>query len=146
MDAVKNGFTLAELLVTIMIIAILSAVSMSGMKGYRERNNFNTSAEQVRDEVLKAQNLSLAPGENVNYEVTDYSFNIFADGSYAITDSGGTKINEGKATGINAEPAATKFYVGTGAADVVSFRVMDAQNPAIFRTISVSSTGIVELQ
>lgn len=58
----KKAFTLVELLVTISIIGIMSAVSFPALKNYQNRaKNLETTTQLTKDAILATQNLAFAP-------------------------------------------------------------------------------------
>ena len=81
----KNGFTLIEMIVVISILAIMVAVSIPAYRSYGRRNELRNAAQQVRQALVEAQNMALAPkagvkGYGVHFQAKKYF--VFADKNF----------------------------------------------------------------
>ncbi len=59
----KKGFTLAELLIVVSIISIMSAASIPGFRGYIRSQNVKQSLEQVKSDLRSVQTKAMAGTE-----------------------------------------------------------------------------------
>jgi len=149
----RKGFTLIEMLVTIIIIGIITSVSVVSLRKYKSRSYFNEAVTQIYGEVQKAQSLSIAPRKE---NVESYTLLLESDGSYRILENkvdpiSQETIDSGKARGVLLEGCAPECSVtfGTnGSADSVGqLKISDASVNSDFtpKLITVTSAGSVEI-
>jgi prepilin-type N-terminal cleavage/methylation domain-containing protein len=100
----NKGFTLAELMIVIAIIGILSAVSLYGWRGYQDNVNLRTAAGDVATDM--AETKQRAVSEGVQYRIT---FNTAAN-NYIIEQ--GTSSGTPYTTVQTKSP--TAFGAGSG--------------------------------
>ena len=66
----KKAFTLIEALVVVGILIILLIMSIPAYRSYSKRNELRNAAEKIRQAIIEAQNMALAPkdsGEQLQY-------------------------------------------------------------------------------
>lgn len=66
----KKAFTLIEVLVVVGILTILLIMSIPTYRSYNKRNELRNTAEKVRQAIIEAQNMALAPkdsGQQLQY-------------------------------------------------------------------------------
>lgn len=89
------GFTTAELLVVIFIIAILAALVLAGFRSYQKQNELKAASEQLANDIRRAQSMTQAGLENEilgrfpeagygieldsSFPVSTYSLNAYSD-------------------------------------------------------------------
>ncbi|MEW5820083.1 MAG: prepilin-type N-terminal cleavage/methylation domain-containing protein [Cyanobacteriota bacterium] len=81
----KNGFTLLELLVTILIIGIVVGISTLPALTLVAKNKLNNAATSVKQMVQEAQSYATTKSTNINL--------IFSDSSISIQTEDGTDLN-----------------------------------------------------
>ena len=105
----KKGFTLAELLVVVAIIAVLVAVSIPIFSAQTKKANFATNQANAR--AAKAAAVTMVLGNGATGDQT-IKYTI-ADGSYTVVDSTKIPTDGVKAADPNLDPAT--WAVGTPA-------------------------------
>ncbi len=85
----NKGFTLAELMVSIFIIALVSAVSIANYHSAKQTGELNVTAQKLASDIRMAQNYALglsefngsvpAGGWGVNIAKSDNKYTIFVD-------------------------------------------------------------------
>lgn len=80
----KAGFTTAELMITIAIIAILSAIAVPNMIGWRERGKLRGAAENLRGDLQWAKIRAIRDHDDVSV--------LFDTGAYEINNAAGNTI------------------------------------------------------
>lgn len=146
----KKGFTLIEMLVTIIIITIITAISASSFKNYKSRTYFNDAVSQVHGEVLKAQSLAMSPSEvgieSYTLTITDNEYTIMANNGTDPLDSGTINRN----VSLSPNPTTITFEVGTGVVSEgnINITVSDVNPSSGFspKIITISAAGSVELR
>jgi len=75
----QDGFTLAELLLVVSIIAIMSAASIPGFRGYIRNQNLKQSVEQVKSDLRSVQTKAMAgSGADSNPDLSYWGITFFA--------------------------------------------------------------------
>lgn len=73
----SKGFTLIEILVTIVIVGIILTASIPAFRNYRFRNELSQAAQMVQSSVYETRNLALAPQadkqEDTGYYVIEFN-------------------------------------------------------------------------
>lgn len=152
----KKAFTLIEMLVTIIIIAIVTAASVMGLMRYKSRTYFDDAVSQVHGEVLKAQSLAMSPGDT---DAASYVLTINTDKTYRINmikkSDGlpGDDLDSGRISNkVTLTPSSltVTFQAGTGVVTQgnIDITIADANPESEFidKTISITAAGSVELQ
>lgn len=147
----KKGFTLIEMLVTIIIIGIISATSVVSLKQYRGRSYFNEAVAQVHGEVLKAQSLAMASSKE---NIANYTLSFTGEGNYEIKEvADGTEtsvVDSGKINGValsQCEPTCVFVFRTNNTADSHSVTITDLNTSSGFKPkiITVNEAGSVEI-
>lgn len=151
----KKGFTLVELLVTLAIITMITGVSVTSFKSYKQRTYFDNAVSTIHGEVMKAQSLSLAPSENC---VSQYIFASTSQTTYEVrarydTDCDPNKdtdkrLDSGSVQGVKMSPNQIEipFNVKGGGSGGGMVTIKDDQNKFPQKNIVVSPTGLIELK
>ncbi|MFZ2414740.1 MAG: type II secretion system protein [Minisyncoccia bacterium] len=105
MSKSQRGFTLVELLVTISMMAIITAGVFSYSRNSENRNNLNRAKERLMFEIQRAESLAMSNSQNPTDTRTDkgkwiqWGVAINDGGSYRIESrtcpSGATDIDKG---------------------------------------------------
>lgn len=85
-----NGFTLIEVLLSIVLIATLAAISVPVYQSFQTRNDLDIAATTVTQSLRRAQVLSQAVERDSSWglKVTDENITIFKGTSFDARDSG----------------------------------------------------------
>lgn len=85
----KKGFTLIELLLSVALIGILVGFSVPVFRGVKDRNDIDTTANIIVHNLRRAQTLSQAVDEDINWGVnlTNTVITLFKGINYANRDS-----------------------------------------------------------
>lgn len=112
----KKGFTLAELLVVVAIIAILVAVSIPIFAGKLNQAKKSTDAANVRaakaavvSEYLQNENLDTTSTVKYEYDAENGTVKIYNGGSPSVKGYGQSSTNKGKVILVTVAPG-----TGTG--------------------------------
>jgi prepilin-type N-terminal cleavage/methylation domain-containing protein len=79
-----QGVTLFELLVTITLIGILSAIVFPGLQGILERNQFNSTKDDILQSISVARNRALANDQGGASGETDCSWDGTPNSGYQV--------------------------------------------------------------
>ncbi len=73
----RAGFTLAEMLVTVAIISLISTMVVAGYRSGQKRYTLQAATQQTIADLRRAQNIALAPSIQSNYQPgVGISFNL----------------------------------------------------------------------
>lgn len=152
MKSVK-GFTLVELMVTVVVLAILIAIAVPGLRGFIDGSSARAQANQYRDMLTYARSEAINKGAPVRVKP-------LADGSWVVGT--GDPANCSAATALRCFPApradmntATDIPAagivfntqgqirGSAPGDTVSITVKFAKHCESSRVISVNGIGRV---
>lgn len=151
-----RGFTLMELLITIMIVSILSAVAVPAMREFSVRANVSSNTNDIVVALALARSEAVKRGRNVSVIATGGSW---TNGWTVETTVGGEVLSRheavtadyrvlGAATGAGAENDRV-IFTATGALSVATgydfsvCRPTFAPGDAQSRRIVVAATGMV---
>lgn len=135
----QNGFTLVELMIGVVILAILASVAMPSFSTWLNNMQIRNAAESILNGLQRAR--SEAVGRN-----TDVEFVLSADSSWVVKVVGGAEIetraaNEGsKSVSVTATPAGTTTVTYNNFGILVSLNPEDGSVP--FTRIDVDSTTL----
>lgn len=89
------GFTLLELMITVVVIGILATFALPSFREFIERSNVRSSAESV----LNALQLARAEAVRRNEQITFTLGSGTGATSWKVADSAGTTIQESRSSG-----------------------------------------------
>lgn len=155
----QNGFTLLEVILTLAILSIISAIGFSYLGGFKSGADIEETANQIVGKLREAQGKAMAGEDNQRWGVHFYNDNTDASLSYYEIFSGNDYVS-----GIIME----RIYLTSLAADVIfdmpsvgqSIDIIfskitgaptSAQNIVISlqgatKTISVETSGRIKIQ
>ena len=125
--AFKNpGFTLVELLVSVSILAVLTAVTIPNFNNFIRSQNLKQSQEQIKNGIRDTQIRAMAGVDSTNYSYwvfrassggTTFNIGKSADttscGSITVVDT--SAVLPGDATlGVSSSPACIYYAMGSG--------------------------------
>ncbi len=160
----KKGFSLAEILVSISIIGILSGISIEGFMTARDRARLEEDVAKVVQSIRKAQNSALAPSRSetrvpITQKLCSIGVNINASNKtiqsiYKTTDllipnqCSDTNYNYGVATKLN--------YATINSSKAITFDIPFAEREStdsitlsldgVIKTITVTNTGLIKVE
>jgi prepilin-type N-terminal cleavage/methylation domain-containing protein len=105
----KFGFTLIELLITLFITVLLVTLFIPYQRQFAKKNDLNTSMQQMKEEIFKAQSLAFAPASGNNY----YRFVFYPNDnpiSYQVLAGNSSSLDDP----LNFQPNSTEKVIENG--------------------------------
>lgn len=141
-----TGFTLLELMITVVIVGILATIALPSFREFIDRSNVRSSAESV----LNALQLTRAEAVRRNELITFTLGSGTGATSWQVTDSAGNVIQQSRSSGegsaavtVVKTPVAATNLVFNGFGRVVGAGGLDT---IVFGSAGVSLTVQVEIQ
>ncbi|MBI2573817.1 MAG: hypothetical protein HYV78_00250 [Candidatus Wildermuthbacteria bacterium] len=170
-----KGFMLAELLVTLAIISLVSAIVIPNWRSGEQTLSLDRSVHQLAQDVRGVIEIALkakpyqcaAPGALSGYGAyfsldTPSSFLFFADcNNNQRYDAGAdfiantfslekgmqiSEINPGSPASVVFIPPAPKVFISPGEAAALQVAIAASGNPASARSIIINSRGVVDIE
>ena len=145
----RRGFSFIELVVTIAIIALATAISMPSLLTYWRAATVRAAAEELVAGLNRGRQIAIARGRNVCVEVVDsqYRYRIPACASDPWTGPGTSAdgfftLANGVTLTKNANPVFD--YLGTATPGAATFTVTHPQGGATLKVV-VSVSGRVQI-
>jgi len=142
----STGFTLVELMITVVIVGILATIALPSFREFIERSNVRSSAESV----LNALQLARAEAVRRNEQVTFTLGSGTGATSWQVTDAAGNVVQQSRSSGEgSATVTATEAPVGATTMVFNGFgRVVGAGglSTIVFGSAGTSLTVQVEIQ
>ena len=140
----KRGLTIIEIIISLGLIALIIGIGAPLYQNFYNKNNLNTAANSIAQNLKRAQALASASDEDSNWGIYIQNGNIviFKGLSYATRDFScdeETKISEGISLGGLNEIVFSKFSgfpQTTGSINLIS-----PNNDA--KTITINEKGII---
>lgn len=148
---IKNGFTLLEILVSIAIITLLTAIGWNTLSRFRQTVDLNRSAEAGISSLNDARSRTLSSVDSSQYGVhfqTD-SVVLFKGTSYATSNPdnveflvpGTVQISSISLTGGGSDVLFARLTGATNQSGTITFRL--SANTAETRMITILSSGVI---
>lgn len=107
-----TGLTITELMVVIAIIAIIGALAVPNMRGWREKSKFNGVVENLRGDLELAKIMAVRENVFVAVQFSTDGYQVFTDNgpSAGILDAGERMISDRVLpTGVSIDLVLTDF-------------------------------------
>lgn len=79
----SKGFTLVELMVTVGIVVLMASLALPNLADFKKQQGLKRTALELRNKILEAQSLSLAPRRD-DVGLSGYAFGFSSAGEYGI--------------------------------------------------------------
>ncbi len=149
-----KGFSLVEIVVTLGILAIVSAIVLSSLSSNTDREALAKNADAAASVLTEARSLTISSKSASNYGVrlTSVGPTLFTGTTYNASASSNRSL------ALNARVSITNISLTGGGSDVVfskltgntsqngTFRVALVSNPSVYKTVTIYKTGLVEVQ
>ncbi len=150
----SKGFSLVEILVTLSILAVVSAIILSSLSTNTDREALNKNTDAVASVFAEARSLTTSSKNASNYGVR-----LVSTGPILFK---GTTYTAGASTNVplllNSRVVITNILLTGGGSDVIfsklngnttqtgSFRVSSVSDATKYKTVVIHKTGLVEIQ
>lgn len=129
-ETMKNGFTLIELLVTVSIIMLMLAIGLPYFRDFEKRGQLDEAAQIVKDGILEAKALSLAPAQGKQEGADAYAVSFTANqDEFEISECkpalGGTDCTYNSKT--KNLPAGVEISSVTGDSAIIAFSITEPE-------------------
>jgi type IV fimbrial biogenesis protein FimT len=91
----NRGFTLIELMVTIVIVGVLASIALPSFSEFIKRGQVRTAAESVQNGLQLARGEAVRRNEKITFTLGASS----GQTSWVVTDSSGSEIQKSRASG-----------------------------------------------
>lgn len=149
-----KGFSLVEIIVTLGILGIVSAIVLSSLSSNTDREALAKNADAAASVLTEARSLTISAKGASGYGVRLASVGptIFTGTTYVSDSSSNRQL------ALNGRVSITNISLTGGGNDVVfnkltgnttqngTFRVTLISNPSMYKTVTVYKTGLVEVQ
>ncbi len=151
---VGRGFSLIEIVITLAVMAIISAISLSALSSSTDNEVLNKATDSVVSVFAESRSLTISAKNASNFGVhlTSTGPIIFKGNSYNASATSNIPLL------LNSRVSINTISLVDGSTDVVfdrftgntsnngTFRVVLVSNPSKYKTVTVYKTGIVEVQ
>ncbi len=134
----RRGFSLAEMLVAIVVFVILAAIAVPQFIAFRSKNRLNGAARQIYSELMWAR--SKAVNDNISYVVT-FPTNQTMQIAGSTTKTVDIQTNYSDVT--LSSSASTITFSSRGTTDVAP--TITLTNPGGTKTVTVRITGTASI-
>jgi len=133
----RNGFTLSELMVVIIIIGLMSAVTAPPLFRYMQSNRLQTSTDRMVADLQYARSLAISNGQILRFSATE--------AGYTLTDpTDGRLLREKNFDhGMALDAAVSVDFFPWGTANAANLEI---SNKSGMNQIAILPTGVVEVQ
>ncbi len=147
----SHGFTLLEILVTMSILLIITAVSMKGIAQYAHRQTYQTAVERIRSDFMETREKTLASYNDTVYGmyVGTTTIEFFKGATPVVGSSSNTFIDLSK-YGVTATPSFKngiryiKFARLTGAASATGTLKISDTHSSASTTLTIFTSGLIQ--
>ncbi len=153
----EAGFSLIELMVTILVLGILLSLAALSYAGITRESSLSSAGKQVEGAMKRAQ--TAASQENVTYTLIFYSNTDAHPNTYAFWRTGAAAPEQNKSVpgeksdsgyirmenGVTMPTQTTVTFTPAGTTMTVTPATVTVQMNGENRTVSISSTGIITL-
>ncbi|BBO80104.1 pre-pilin like leader sequence [Desulfosarcina ovata subsp. sediminis] len=91
----QSGFTLLELIIAVAIFAVLSAIAIPNMIGWRNNSKFNGAVNTLTGDLAVAKQSAVRENSSVAVESTAEGYRIFIDDGSGSVDGDGDGLLDG---------------------------------------------------
>jgi prepilin-type N-terminal cleavage/methylation domain-containing protein len=136
----NTGFTLIEMLVTVIVVAVIAAIASPNLLGLLNRNRVNSALEEVEGAIKEAQKQAMRNGTSCTINIDDSSDSIQTDNAI----SGGCLLSTRSLNDLvrfNSN-VATVAFSGKGNTNASSIFVVSMENGTPQKKCLVVSSGL----
>jgi len=132
----RRGFTLAEMMIVILVIGLMAAITAPPLFRFMQSNRLQTNTDRIVADLQYARSLSISNGRILRFSATE--------AGYQLTDplSGQLLREKNFPRGLELDAAVTVDFFPWGMADAT---VLTLSNHAGDSAINILPTGIVEV-
>jgi len=132
----REGFTLTEMMVVILLVGLMAAASAPPMFRYIQSNRLQTSTDRMVADMQYARSVSISTGRILRFQATAAGYTLTDPNSGTVLRS--CNFDHGLALGADA----TADFFPWGTANGMVFNLANAAGAS---RISLLPTGIVEV-
>ncbi|HEU0080555.1 MAG TPA: prepilin-type N-terminal cleavage/methylation domain-containing protein [Candidatus Paceibacterota bacterium] len=143
----KKGYSLAELMVAVAIVALMATISVASLSSYLKRESLASNAAALANAIREARSRTLASikGQQYGVQVDSDRFTLFSGPALSSTTADAPYLF---ASGVRASTAVpvvlfSRVTGNSSASGTIDLYIVG--DPAKKRTVSVQGTGLVNL-
>ena len=147
----RNGFTLTEVVVTLCILGVMTAISIPSYISWVPRHKLQTSARQIYDDMQLAKIRAVKDNINarITFDIVNNNYTVFLDSNgNGIPDDGAANIIRNNATlesGVNITAANTCGFNNRGMSTTGTPQVRMTNPTNIIMRIDVTTAGGISI-
>ena len=147
----RNGFTLAEVVVTLSILAVMTAISIPSYISWIPRHRLQTSARQIYDDMQLAKIRAVKDNVNsrITFDIVNNNYTVFLDpNGNGIPDDGAANIIRNNATlenGVDITAANTCGFNNRGMSTTGTPQIRLTNPTNIIMRIDVTTAGSISI-
>lgn len=148
-NLMNRGFTIAELLISIAIVSLLSGISMVAFSSFSQKQSLDVAASTVaamlRD--ARAQTIASVGGSQYGVSIEDDRFVLFQGSTYSPSATTSTAVYFGSRVAASSTASTFVFERVTGDASASGMiEVYLVSDPSVKKFVVVQGTGLVSIE